>query len=188
MPLGIGAERRQIDDRQIGDEGAEILGRRTDQEIADEERMPGVFGEDARAQAQRRVGAGVEVLGEQRLTFGVGDEIGEQGVEMLAPHRIVVVPPDDPLGLGVADDELVLRAASRMNPGVGDQRPMRGDKRLMALQRLLVKLRRAEIPVDRGEIAEAEPFRAEVSVARPILDHPDVPPAARPNARVNPRA
>ena len=89
--------------------------------------MPGVFGENSRAQAQRRVGRGVEVLGEQRLTFGVGDEIGEQGVEMLAPHRIVVVPPDDPLGLGVADDGLVFRAASRMNPGVGDQRPMRGD-------------------------------------------------------------
>ena len=59
--------------------------------------------------------AGVEVLGEQRLTLGVGDEIGEQGVEMLARHRIVVVPPDDALGLGVADDELVLRAASRMH-------------------------------------------------------------------------
>ena len=95
MPLGIGAERRQIDDRQIGDEGGEILGRRTDQEIADEERMPGVFGEDARAQAQRRVGAGVEILGEQRLALGVGDEIGEQRVEMLDRHRVVVVPPDD---------------------------------------------------------------------------------------------
>jgi hypothetical protein len=51
MPAGVGAEGRQIDDREIGHEGAEILRRRTDEEIADEERMPGVFGEDAGAQA-----------------------------------------------------------------------------------------------------------------------------------------
>ena len=52
MPLGVGAERRQVDDRQFRDEGGQLLGRRADQEIADEQRMPGVFGEDARAQAQ----------------------------------------------------------------------------------------------------------------------------------------
>ena len=44
---------------------------------------------------KRRVGAAVEVLREQRLALGVGEEIGEQRVEMLDRHRIVVVPPDD---------------------------------------------------------------------------------------------
>ena len=48
---------------------------------------------------------------------------------------------------------------------------MRGDPRFLALQRLLVELRRAEVPVHRGKIAEAEPFRPEVDVARAVLDH-----------------
>jgi hypothetical protein len=133
--------------------------------------MPGVFGEDARAQAQSRIGASVKILGKQRLPLGVGDEVGGEGVEMLDRHRIVVVPPHQSLGLVVAHHELVLGAASGMRPGVGDKRPMRGDARFVALQRVLVELRRAEAPVDRGKIAEAEPVRAEVDIVRPVLDH-----------------
>ena len=64
VPLGIGAKRGQIDDRQLRDKVRELLGWRTDQEIADEERVPGVFGEDARAYAQLRIGAPIEVLSE----------------------------------------------------------------------------------------------------------------------------
>ena len=133
--------------------------------------MPGVFGEDARAYAQLRIGAAVEILSEQRLAFGVGDEVGEESVEMLDRHRIVVVPPDNTLGVRVAHHELVLRAASGMRARVGDEGPMRGDTRFIALQRVLVELRRAEIPVDLGKIAEAEPVRAEVDIMRPVLDH-----------------
>jgi hypothetical protein len=48
MPLRIGAERRQIDDRQVGNKTREILARRADQEVADEQRVPGVFREHAR--------------------------------------------------------------------------------------------------------------------------------------------
>ena len=133
--------------------------------------MPGEFGEDARPDAQRRVGAAVEVLGEQRLALGVADEVGEQSVEMLDRHRVVVFPPDDRAGLRVAHNELVLGAASGVHAGVGDKRSMRGDVGFVALQRLLVELRRAEVPMNRGKIAEAEPFRAEIDVMRPILDH-----------------
>ena len=49
VPLGVGAKRRQIDDRQLRDKVRELLRWRTDQEIADEERVPRIFGEDARA-------------------------------------------------------------------------------------------------------------------------------------------
>src|SRR5208283_4882007 len=48
MTCGVSLEGRQIDDGQIGNKGRQILRRRTHQEIADEQRMPGVFGEDAR--------------------------------------------------------------------------------------------------------------------------------------------
>jgi hypothetical protein len=120
VPLGVGAKRGQIDDRQLRAKVRELLRWRADQEIADEERMPGVFSEDARAYAQLWIGAAVEILSEQRLAFGVGDEVGEEDVEMLDRHRIVVVPPDCALGVRVAHDELVLRAASGMRARVGD--------------------------------------------------------------------
>ena len=64
VPLGVGAKRRQVDDRQLRDKVGQLLRRRTDQEIADEERVPGIFGEDARAYAQLRIGAAVQILSE----------------------------------------------------------------------------------------------------------------------------
>ena len=130
-----------------------------------------MFGEDARAQAQSGIGARVEILSEQRLALGVSDEVGEEGVEMLWRHRIVVVPPHRSFGLGVPDHELVLGAASRMRARVGDEGPMRGDLRFVALQRVLIELRRAEVPVDRLKVAESEPVRAKVDIVRPVLDH-----------------
>ena len=101
----------------------------------------------------------------------MGEKVGEERVEVLDGHRIVVVPPDLGLGVRVAHDELVLGAASGMRARVGDEGPMRGDTRFIALQRVLVELRRAEIPVDPGKIAEAETVRAEVDIMRPVLDH-----------------
>ena len=78
-----------------GANAREILARRADQQIADEQRVPGVFGEHARLDAQRRVGAAIEILREQRLAARVVEEVLEQRVEMLDRHRIVVFPPDD---------------------------------------------------------------------------------------------
>jgi hypothetical protein len=101
----------------------------------------------------------------------VGDEIGEERVEMLDGHRAVAVPPHQRLGRAVAHHELVLCAASGMRSGVGDEGAVRRDPRFAPLQRLLVELRRAEIPVDRGEVAEAEPLGAEACVAQSVLDH-----------------
>src|SRR4029077_14843021 len=75
VPLGVGAKRRQIHDRQLWHKARQLLRWRTDQDMADEQRMPGVFGEDARAYAQLRIGAAVEILSEQRLAFGVGNEV-----------------------------------------------------------------------------------------------------------------
>ena len=171
VPLGVGAKRGHVHDRQIGNEGGQFLRRRTDQEIADEQRMPGVFSEDARAYAQLGIGASVEILSEQRLAFGVGEKVGEESVEMLDRHCIVVVPPDGSLGVRIAHHKLVLRTASGMRASVGDEGSMRGDTRFVALQRVLVELRRAEIPMDPREIAEAEAVRTPVDIMRPVLDH-----------------
>ena len=147
-----------------GDEMGKVLDRRTDQKIANEERVPGIFGEDARPDAEGRVGAAAKVLGEQRLALGVGEKISEQRVEMLRRHRIVVVPPDDWIGVGVADHELVFRTAAGVNAGVGDERSVGGNVRFVALQGMLIELRRAEIPIDAGQIPEAEAVRAKARV------------------------
>ena len=145
----VGAERRQVDDRQIRHEVGERAALRPDQQVADEQRVPGEFGEDAGAHARFRVGAGVEVLDEQLAAFGVGDEVGEQHVEVLARHRVVAFPPDRVLGRRVADDRLVFRAAPRVDAGLGDQRAALGDHRFVAADRLGVKLRRLMVPVKR---------------------------------------
>jgi hypothetical protein len=79
--------------------------------------------------------------------------------------RVVVVPPDDCIGIGVADDELIFRAATGVNACVGDERSMRGNVGLMALESMLIELRRAEIPIDARQIAEPEAVRAIVHVA-----------------------
>src|ERR1700679_3678912 len=101
----------------------------------------------------------------------MGEKVSEEHVEMLDRHRIVVLPPDRGLGVRIAHDELILRAASGMRASVGDEGPMRGDACFVPLQCVLVELRRAEIPVDRGQIAEAKAVRAKIDIMRPVLDH-----------------
>ena len=79
------------------------------------------------------VGAADQVLHEQVLARRMGEEVGEQRVELRRRHRLVVVPPDVRLGVCVADDELVLGRAAGVLAGIGDAarhgrsaRPRRG--------------------------------------------------------------
>ena len=122
--------------------------------------MPCVFGEDACLYPEGWIGAAIEVLREQRLALSVGEKIGEQPVKMLDRHRVVVVPPDGRAGVGVADDEFVLRTAAGVDAGIGDKRPMRGDVRLMALQGMFIKLGRAQIRTNDSQIEEPEAIGA----------------------------
>ena len=76
-----------------GTKPASCLGVGPDQQVADEQRMPGEFGDDARRQLLAFVGAADEVLNEQILVRRMGAEVGQQGLEMRRSHRRVVVPP-----------------------------------------------------------------------------------------------
>ena len=171
VTLRVSLEGRHVEDGQVGNEGGDVLGRRANEQVADEQRVPGVFGEDARLDAEGRVCPAVEILREQGLALGVGEEVGEQDVEMLDRQGNVVVPPDDRIGVGVADDEFVLRASPGVDAGIGDKRPVLGDVRLVPLQGVLVKLRRAEVPVDARQSAEPEMVRPEVRVVCACFDH-----------------
>lgn len=77
---------------------------------------------------------------------------------------LFVVPPDDRIGVGVADHELVFRASAGVNAGVGDERSMRGNVRLVALQSMFIELGRAKIPIGAGQVQKTEAVRAIVVV------------------------
>ncbi len=173
VALRIGVERRQIDDRQIGKEVVEFAKLRPDQQIANEQRMPGEFGEDAGLDARRRLGGGVEVLHEQLAALGVFDEIAEQGLELIGRDCAIVVPPDGFFGRSVAHDELVFRAAAGVHAGFGDQRAASGDPRLAAAQRFAVELRRLQVPVNRRQVVKSEAMHAIGRVECPSLPHLD---------------
>ncbi len=111
-----------------------------DQKIADEQRMPGIFGDDPHRQVLRTVGAADEVLHEQVATGGMGDEVGMERLECLRLHRAVVVPPDVRRRGVVADDELVLRRAAGVLAGVGDERAAGAQSSLAAQNRFAIKL------------------------------------------------
>src|SRR3546814_13532035 len=64
---------------------------------------------------------------EARAVGEVREEIGLERREMIGGHRHVgLAPPDRVRGLGILDDELVLRAAPRLHAGRDDERAVLG--------------------------------------------------------------
>jgi hypothetical protein len=175
VALRVSAERRQVHDRQIGDEIGEFGVRGTNQQVADEQRMPGVFGDDARVDAVGRIGAAVEILDEQILALRGFPEIGVERVELRGGHRAVVVPPHGVFGGGVADDELVLGGAAGVHARLGDDGAAGGQHRLVAAQGFLIELRRLEIVGDMLQAGQAECVDAEPRIENASLLHGFLP-------------
>ena len=74
-----------------------------EEERAEEHRVPGEFGEDARLDAVAVIGAAEEILRVKLLAAGVGQEVVEQDVEVLvADARAVAEAPErlDAAGAG----------------------------------------------------------------------------------------
>ncbi len=70
--------------------------------------MPGIFGDDPRADGILGVRAAHQILHEEILARGVCHHVLVQPVEGFRVHRLVVVPPDCVAGGVVADNEFVL--------------------------------------------------------------------------------
>src|SRR3546814_16855336 len=99
--------------------------------------VPGELVDDAHADAVLGLRAAIEVGDEQRVLLGdLGQEIRLQRREMRRRHRGVVVPPDRPFGLRIADDELVPGGAAGVLAGLADQRAVLGENALAASNRL----------------------------------------------------
>ncbi len=159
VALVVGAHARQIDDRQVRNEGRKLGEFGANEEIADEQRVPRIFRDDACAHTVIGVGAAVEVLREEFAVLRVGNEIVEQRVEVRALHGLVEIPSHRRVGGCVADDELVLRRAPGVRASGDGKRAAIGDLPLTAPDRLLHQFRGGKIGVecrpagnDRGEI------------------------------------
>jgi hypothetical protein len=145
MALGIGAEGRQVDDRHLRHEAFELRRLRPDQQVADEQRMPGEFGDDPDRQFLRGICAADEILHEKVALRGMRDEVGVKPLEDLRRHRLVGVPPDGVFGGVVADDELVLWRAARVLAGIGDKRAVAAELGLAAQDGFAIEIRSLEI-------------------------------------------
>jgi len=128
----IGAEARQVDDGQLGLEVVKRRTLRTDQQVTDEQRMPGKLGDDTGRQLVLGIGATDQVLDEQVPAGRMGQHILVQDAEMLGRHGLVVVPPDFAIGMNVADDELVLGRTPGVLAGHGAERTIGGQHGLVA--------------------------------------------------------
>ena len=149
VALRVGLEGRQAEDGEVGHVVGELGALRADQQRADEQRVPGELGEDARLDAVFRIGAAIEVLREQLLALGVREEVVEQHIELLRRELAVLLPPDRLFGLLVADDELVLGRAAGVDAGLGAERAALDDVAFVGGDRVLVELLGGQIPVDR---------------------------------------
>src|SRR3546814_3468947 len=88
--------------------------------------------------AEQRLGMEARAVGEVR------EEIGLERREMIGGHRHVgLAPPDRVRGLGILDDELVLRAAPRVPAGRDDERAVLGEPAFIVAHRILDQGRRA---------------------------------------------
>ena len=156
VAFAVGLERRQIDDGQFGHELDEFGALGADQELMDEQRMPGQFSKDAGLDLVFRIGAAVEILREQFLALAVRDEVGEQRVEVLSAHLAIAVPPHRIPGEVVDDRILVLRRAAGVMAGLGTERAARDDRAFARCDGMLVESRFGQIPVNGGELFETE--------------------------------
>ena len=156
MALGIGLERGQVDDREFGDEISKLRSHRTDQQLTNEQRMPGQLGVDAGLYPVFRIGAAVEILSEQGLAARMRDEIVVEQLEVGLGDLAIAVPPDGVLGQRVDDGVLILGRAAGMHAGLRADRAALDQRRLPCCDGMLVERRRGQIPMHRAQPLEAE--------------------------------
>ncbi len=179
VALGVGLERGQAEDGEIRHVMGKLGAIGSDQQRADEQRMPGELGEDACLDPVFRIGAAIEVLGVELLALGVCKEILVKQIELGRRQLAVLVPPDRFFGVLVAHHEFVLRAAAGVDAGLSAQRAAFDDLRLAVLDRVLVKGFCGEVPVNGSQVGKAEFVGAMGAVSQTCFLHgafsPDEP-------------
>jgi hypothetical protein len=144
------------------------------EQVAREERLPGVLGDHAERELVALVRAGVAILDEDVLVLEIGREPPVEEVELLRIEGPVLRSPPDPIGArGILDDEPVLRAPPGVRSRPDHDRAQVRDPPLAALDDLLVEVRGARVPVDPGDVVETDLIQAVARLASD--DHRDPP-------------
>ena len=128
----------------------------TDQQLTDEQRMPGKLGEDAGFYPVFRIGAAIQILREQFPAARMRDEIVVEQLEVGLGDLAIAVPPDGVLGQRVDDGVLILGRATGMHAGLRADRAALDQRRLPCCDGVLVERRRGQIPMHRAQPLEAE--------------------------------
>src|SRR5262249_28612800 len=101
--------------------------RRTNEQLANEQRVPGILGEYAGLDPVLGICAAIEILREKFLAFRVFEEVGKKIVEVLLRHLAIAIPPDGVFGQRVNDGVLVLRTAAGVVACLRAKRAARDD-------------------------------------------------------------
>src|SRR5580704_6683701 len=108
MALGIGLERGQAQNGEIGNVVGEFGAIGPNEKRADKQRMPSELREHAGLDPIFRIGAAIKILGVDLPALGVIKKIVVEQIELLRRQLAVLGPPDRLLRLLVTNDELVL--------------------------------------------------------------------------------
>ena len=149
------------DDGVIFLEAFQLLGRRTAQQLMDEQVLAGQLVDDAEGLGVLGIRAGEAIKDKYFFILQVGDHLIVDGVEVFLADRTVYLAPGDIVmhGRGI-HDELVVGAAAGILAGLYHQRAGVAQRALLTAQRSLYKLGGGQIAIDRLGIDDAILFDA----------------------------
>jgi len=164
VALRRGLHLRRVQDSEAGAEIGEVGGRRADEHVAREERMPAALADQPHRQAILGVGAAEDVLDEGLAALKIAEHALIHALEhCLGDRPVDVAPGDIVFARRLLDDVLVLDRAAGMDAGIGDEAAAGAEHPLATAHCVLVEQRNREVPMDRAEIAQPMPVEAEAA-------------------------
>ena len=156
MAFRVGPKRRHVEYGHVRHVARQFRTLGTDQQLANEQRVPGELRIDARLDPVLRIGAAVEVLREQGLALRMRNEVLKEGFELRLGLFAVAVPPDGVLCQRIDNRVLVLGRATGVMAGLGAERAAVDQRGFLVGQRVLIERRLGQIPMNGCEVFQAE--------------------------------
>ena len=150
VPLGVGLEFGSMQHGEAGIEIGQILGRRPDEHVAHEVRVPSVWRHEPDRHPHLRIGAGEEVLDEQRIEAAqVLHHVGIEGRPVLRAHGLIdLAPPHFGIAARFFHHELVVGRPAGVRGRICAEGPATGDLPFAPLNSPLVEGRGGQVPLN----------------------------------------